>query len=82
MRILFEVYEEFFYAQSTPQEVSLAESPRQRDLPQSGSLYLRGGWQHQQNLLPELVSTSQAIPRPQDSLLRRRTVSVLRSDQE
>ena len=40
---------------------------------------IRGGRQHEQDLLPEPLPARQAVPRPQDLVLRRGALPLLRA---
>ena len=63
-------------------QMRVVSSSSQRDLPVRGPVGVRGGRQRQQDLLSEPLSSREALPRPQDSLLRRGTLPLLRSHQK
>jgi len=62
----------------TPQENSPAAPPRRRDLPVRPGVDVRGRRQESENVLPKPVLPRQDVPGPQDALLRRRPLPLLR----
>ena len=54
----------------------------QRNLPQGRSLRVRSRRKHQSNLLSKPLPIGETVSRSQDALLRCRTLSLLRADQE
>lgn len=77
LRVLSEVHEVSSHPREASEEVSLAPPARGGGLQEGWHVSVRGGWQHQQDLLPEPLSARQAVPRSQDALLRRRAFPVL-----
>ncbi|XP_059728749.1 histone acetyltransferase KAT8 isoform X2 [Haemorhous mexicanus] len=77
LRVLPQVHEVREELPPAPGPVPVAAAAGPGDLPQGEHLGLRGGRQGPQDLLPEPVPAGQAVPGPQDALLRRGALRLL-----